>query len=110
MEHILIPEQNLKLTGHDIELDCMYCNKNTPHKIGMMGSLCLVCDLQMFDFDSWHDVYMHIKRKYNLKRRDIAKILNLSPGTVSNYQSIWIWRLVDALLKWHYQQHEVNNG
>ena len=103
-EHILIAEESLKKTGESIELDCMYCNKKTPHKIGYMGSLCLNCRLQMFDFDSWYDVYRHIKKKYNLQRKDVARILNLSPGTVSNYQSTWIGRLVDGLLKWHYKQ------
>ena len=56
-EHILIAEENLKQTGESIELGCIFCNKETPHKVGYMGSLCLACGLQMFDFDSCHDVY-----------------------------------------------------
>ena len=100
-DHILISKENIKNTGEAIKLHCIYCNKDTDHKVGYMGSLCLECDLEMFDLDSWHDVYRHIKKNYNLERKHIAKILGLSPSTVSTYQSNRIGFLVDALLKLH---------
>lgn len=101
-ECILISSENLKSTGESIDLKCIFCNKETPHKIGYLGMLCLECDLQMFDFDSWHDVYNHIKKKYNLQRKDVAILLNLSPLTVSTYQFNNIGFLTDKLLKLHY--------
>jgi len=67
-----------------------------------MGSLCLDCGLVMFDFDSWGDLYAHIKKKYNLQRKDVARLLNLTPKTVSTYQSCWLGRLASGLLDLHY--------
>ena len=102
-DHILIPSENIKATGVDIECKCLYCNKKTKHKVGYIGSLCLECGLIMSDFDSWGDVYCFLKKKYNLQRKDVAKLLKLTPKTVSQYQSIWMWRLVSGLLKLHYK-------
>ena len=86
-----------------MNLKCIFCNKTTPHKVGYMGIFCLECDLEMFDFDSWGDIYSHIKKKYNLERKHIAKILNLSPLTISKYQNQRVGFLVDKLLKLHYE-------
>jgi len=99
--HILISANNLKITGVSAKLKCLYCNRATDHKVGYLGSLCLECDLNMFDFDSFKDVYNHIKRKYDLQRKDISKLLNLTPNTISTYQSDNINFLVVKLLKLH---------
>lgn len=103
MSHILISKENIKNTGETMNFKCIFCNKTTPHKVGYMGSLCLECDLEMSDFDLWEDIYSHIKRKYNLQRKHIAKILNLSSLTISTYQNNRISFLVDKLLKLHYE-------
>ena len=102
MDHILISKKNIENTGEAMKLHCIYCNKDTEHKVGYMGMLCLECGLEMFDFDSWHDVYKHIKNNYNLQRKDIAKLLKLRPSTISTYQHTRIGFLVDELLKLHH--------
>lgn len=104
MNHVLISSENIKNTGMTIEYHCVFCNKKTEHKVGYIGSVCLNCGLEMFDIDSWGDVYRFIKKKYNLQRKDVARLLGLSPKTVSTYQSIWVGRLASDLLKLHYKK------
>ena len=103
MNHILISSDNIKRTGEDTKLNCIFCNKKTKHKVGYMGSVCLECGLEMFDLDSWDDVYKHMKNKYHLQRKDVAKLLNLKPSTISTYQKIYPGRLVKDLLDLHYK-------
>lgn len=102
MAHILISKDNIKNTGESMKLKCIFCNKETSHRVGYMGSLCLDCNLEMFDIDSWKDVYNHIKNKYSLERKDVAGILKLSVNTISTYQSNNIGFLVKKLLELHY--------
>ena len=90
-------------TGEQIKCSCLFCNKITKHKVGYMGSFCLECELEMFDFDSYDDVYKHIKRKYKLERKDVARILNLSPKTISTYQHSNVLKLVRDLLNLHHK-------
>ncbi len=99
--HILISKQNIRNTGESLILKCLFCNGLTEHRVGYMGSLCLKCDLEMFDFDSFGDVYRHIKNKYKLERKDIAKLLNLTANTISTYQANNVNFLVVKLLKLH---------
>lgn len=103
MSHILISKENIKNTGENMNLHCLFCNKKTPHKVGYMGSLCLDCDLELPDFDSCIAVYHHIKKKYGLERKHIANILNFSSSTISTYQNNRVGFLVDQLLELHYQ-------
>lgn len=104
--HIFIPEHNIEVTGDSIFVECLFCNKKTHHKISYSGSLCLKCKLVMFDFDSWYDLYNHIKKHYKFERKDVARVLGLEPSTVSNYQSSNIGFLTKGLLDFHLKNHK----
>lgn len=80
-------------------LNCLYCDKSTKHRIGYAGKYCTECGLNMFDFDDWYALYTHIKKKHNLERKDVARLLKLTPSTVSTYQNNRITTLIQALLE-----------
>ena len=83
MNHIL--NNKWMVAGEEIiNLKCFICDEDTKHKVSYSGSLCLVCNLYKFDFDDFNHVYEKLKGK--MQRKEIAKLLNLSPNTISKYQ------------------------